>query len=337
MSVEQEAARGLRSFGYLRCSLNAETVGPFAWFRSIRSNHHRRVGPPKWKTSKSTKVFVIAASSTGLILSGRRRRQKPRSPGSTVECWNCPPHAPPPPCRPTSATCRQSPRPRPHPPACPPLSLTEGSRDPRPHPRAGDTPRRLSTRGAQLLRRHAGEGRRHTPGTIVLTRRRGEGDMCRVLDQRNRIASPPPPTPPFSSSVGHPILRSSCALFPFRRFRSNEKIATTPASSCPPNHRTPQRKVQRVVMDRLFWPDPQFMEVPGPQEPWVVDLRGRVEEALEAAIVPIKVSMGQSLFGAEGQGDGLPSSFGYGRRCLFYLVPRNAGAPHFPVPISKKE
>jgi len=37
------------------------------------------------------------------------------------------------------------------------------------------------------------------------------------------------------------------------------------------------------------------MDVPGPQEPWVLDLRGRVEEALEAAIVPIRVSMGQNL------------------------------------------
>lgn len=43
-------------------------------------------------------------------------------------------------------------------------------------------------------------------------------------------------------------------------------------------------------MDRLFWPDPLFMVVSGPEEPWVMDLRGRVEEALEAAIVPIRVS-----------------------------------------------
>lgn len=43
-------------------------------------------------------------------------------------------------------------------------------------------------------------------------------------------------------------------------------------------------------MDRLFWPDPLFMAVPGPEEPWVINLRGRVEEALEAAIVPIRVS-----------------------------------------------
>lgn len=44
-------------------------------------------------------------------------------------------------------------------------------------------------------------------------------------------------------------------------------------------------------MDRLFWPDPHFMEVPGPKEPWVLDLRARVETALDAAIVPIRVSL----------------------------------------------
>ncbi|CAM9640348.1 unnamed protein product, partial [Ectocarpus fasciculatus] len=47
-------------------------------------------------------------------------------------------------------------------------------------------------------------------------------------------------------------------------------------------------QVQRFVMDRLFWPDPQFMSVAGPDEPWVVDLRGRAEEVLEAAIVPLR-------------------------------------------------
>lgn len=48
-------------------------------------------------------------------------------------------------------------------------------------------------------------------------------------------------------------------------------------------------------MDRLFWPDPQFMSVAGPEEPWVVDLRGRAEEVLEAAIVPLRVSSADVL------------------------------------------
>lgn len=51
-----------------------------------------------------------------------------------------------------------------------------------------------------------------------------------------------------------------------------------------------KHQVQRFVMDRLFWPDPQFMSVAGPDEPWVVDLRGRAEGVLEAAIVPLRVS-----------------------------------------------
>lgn len=32
------------------------------------------------------------------------------------------------------------------------------------------------------------------------------------------------------------------------------------------------------------------MAVAGPNDPWVLDLRGRVEKALEAAIVPLRVS-----------------------------------------------
>ena len=31
------------------------------------------------------------------------------------------------------------------------------------------------------------------------------------------------------------------------------------------------------------------MAVSGPQDPWVVDLRERVEEALDTAIVPLRV------------------------------------------------
>lgn len=42
-------------------------------------------------------------------------------------------------------------------------------------------------------------------------------------------------------------------------------------------------------MDRLFWPEPQFMSVAGLQDPWVLDLRGRVEEALNAAVLPLRV------------------------------------------------
>lgn len=48
-------------------------------------------------------------------------------------------------------------------------------------------------------------------------------------------------------------------------------------------------QVQRFVMDRLFLPEPEFMAVAGPTEPWVLDLRERVEKALDAAIVPLRV------------------------------------------------
>lgn len=48
-------------------------------------------------------------------------------------------------------------------------------------------------------------------------------------------------------------------------------------------------QIQRFVMDRLFWPEPQFMAVAGAQDPWVLGLRDRVEEALDAAIVPLRV------------------------------------------------
>lgn len=47
-------------------------------------------------------------------------------------------------------------------------------------------------------------------------------------------------------------------------------------------------------MDGLFWPEPQFIAVARPREPWVMTLRQRVEEALEGAIVPLKVLI---LFG----------------------------------------
>ena len=48
-------------------------------------------------------------------------------------------------------------------------------------------------------------------------------------------------------------------------------------------------QVQRFVMDRLFLPEPEYMAVAGPTEPWVLDLRERVEKALDAAIVPMRV------------------------------------------------
>lgn len=32
------------------------------------------------------------------------------------------------------------------------------------------------------------------------------------------------------------------------------------------------------------------MSVAGPQDPWVLDLRGRVEAALDAAVIPLRVS-----------------------------------------------
>lgn len=43
-------------------------------------------------------------------------------------------------------------------------------------------------------------------------------------------------------------------------------------------------------MDRLFWPDPQFIAVTGPEDPWVLQLRGEVENALDAALAPLRVS-----------------------------------------------
>lgn len=63
-------------------------------------------------------------------------------------------------------------------------------------------------------------------------------------------------------------------------------------------------------------PEPEYMAVAGPSEPWVLDLRDRVEKALNAAIVPLRVRKTRGMYqghNEEGKGGEGVLIFKHGR------------------------